>query len=93
MQDLESASDKHESRIKTAEAAAKANASGEVAALAKEVKALDQSSITKRLSDMETNVTQKLDDVQAENEAMTLQISALQKDERMASALTRLKKA
>ena len=85
MQDLESANKNQETRIKTAETAAKANASGgiEVEALAKEVKALDHDTIKKQLSDMENSVTHRLDDVQTESEAMTLQLAALQKDERM----------
>ena len=81
MQDLESASQKQESRVKDAESAAKANASGDISNLAKEVKALDYAGVRKRINDMERDVTQKLDDVQAENEAMTMQIESLKKDE------------
>lgn len=83
MQGLESANDKHENRIKTAETAAKANAGGDLVALAMEVKALDHS-FKEGLQGMERDVTQKVEDVQAENEAMTMQIAALQKDEQLA---------
>ncbi|KAK3719002.1 hypothetical protein LTR37_004565 [Vermiconidia calcicola] len=79
MQDLESTSEKQENRIKSAEVAAKANASGEVAALAAQVKALDKSGVDQRLSIMERDVTRKVDDVQADSEAMTLQIAEMQK--------------
>ena len=83
MQDLESANEKHENRIKTAESTAKSNAGGDFAALEDEVKALDQK-FKQGLNGMEKDVTQKLDDVQVESEAMTMQIAALQKDERVA---------
>lgn len=90
MQDLESASEKQENRIKTAEnISAKTNASGDIEALAKQVKAIDASEINKRVSEMERNVEQKLDSVQADSEAMTLQIAALEKDKVMEAEQTR----
>jgi hypothetical protein len=87
MQDLESASSKHEDRIKTTENTAKANGSGEsgtVAALAKQVQAIDSNGIKQQMDGMEKDVNRKLDNVEAENEAMTLQISALQQDKQLA---------
>ena len=87
MQDLESASSKHDDRIKTTENAAKANGSGEsgaVAALAKQVQAIDSNGIKQRIDGMERDVNRKLDDAEAESEAMTLQISALQQDKQLA---------
>ena len=81
LDDIQTTSDKQDRRIKTLESGAyKSNelANAEVTTLAKHVKALQEQGLDTRLSDMETNVNQKLDDVQAESEAMTLQIAALQ---------------
>jgi hypothetical protein len=83
MQDLESTNEKQDSRIKNAESAAKVSSSSEIATLAKQVTDLDGPGLQKRLSNMEDDVSRKIDDVQGDSEAMTIQIAALQKDARM----------
>ena len=84
MQDLESANEKQENRLKTAETAAKTSVNSDVASLAKEVQALGESGINERLTNMEKDVGQEIEDAQAESEAMTLQIATLQKDDMLA---------
>lgn len=84
MQDLEAKNESQEARIKTAESAAKSNSNSEIAELAEQVKALNEAGMEKRIANMERDVAEKLDDVQAESEAHTLQIASLQNAENMA---------
>lgn len=82
MTGLESSKEAHEDRIKTAETAAKSIASGEIASLAGRITTLEHSGLAQRFDDMEKDVADKIDDVQAGSEAMVMQIAALQRDER-----------
>ncbi len=84
VQDLESSNKAHEDRIKTAEAAGKAVASGEIASLAKQIKDLEDIGLSKCVDAMEDDVPRKIDDVQADSEALTMQLAALQKDDLVA---------
>lgn len=86
VQKLESENEKHDDRIKSAENAARSSTSGDIESLAQQVKAMEDSGVTQRVTDMEANVTRKLDDVEAESEAMTMQIAALQKDDAVTKA-------
>ncbi|KAK4897306.1 hypothetical protein LTR27_004826 [Elasticomyces elasticus] len=78
---MEAAHDQQESRLKHAETAAKSHANEDIAALAEQVKALDESGITERLARVEKDVMSKLDDVQAESEAIILKVASLEKDD------------
>jgi len=81
LQQVESANRQQEDRIKKAESAAKAGTNNDIAALADQVKALDEGGINKRLAKVEKDVMAKLDDVQAESEAMVLKVASLEKDD------------
>ncbi|KAK4954465.1 hypothetical protein LTR10_007896 [Elasticomyces elasticus] len=81
LQKMEAAHDQQESRLKHAETAARSHANEDIAALAEQVKALDESGITERLARVEKDVMSKLDDVQAESEAIILKVASLEKDD------------
>ncbi|KAK4550097.1 hypothetical protein LTR36_003064 [Oleoguttula mirabilis] len=81
MQQLESANQQHDDRLKKAEASAKASTNNDISALAEQVKAIDESGITKRLENVEKDVMAKLDDVQAESEAMAMKVATLERDD------------
>jgi hypothetical protein len=84
MQNLEASNQQQESRVRGAEAAAKA-AGVDVATLVEKTKdAIDVPGLSKRMDDMASEWTQKIDSVHADAGAMTTQIEALQKNERVA---------
>ncbi|TKA82841.1 hypothetical protein B0A55_00993 [Friedmanniomyces simplex] len=84
VQKLESVSDQHESRLKHAETAAKSHVNDGIPALAEQVKALHKSGLPERLAKVEKDVMSRLDYVQADNEAMTIKVASLEKDEAVA---------
>ena len=81
IQAVEATNERNENRIKGAESAASSAQSNDVAALAKQVKALHEAGLGKRLAKIERDVREKLEDVQAGSEAMVLKIAALERDE------------
>ncbi|KAK5120431.1 hypothetical protein LTR85_006370 [Meristemomyces frigidus] len=81
MQQVEASNQQQEERLKKADATAKSGASNDIAALAEQVKAIDESGITKRLAKVEKDVMEKLDEVQADSEAIIMKVSALEKDD------------
>lgn len=81
MQQLESTNQRQEERIKEVGATAKSSADHDISALAEQVKALDERGINDRLARVEKDVMNKLDDVQAESEAILMKVAALEKDE------------
>ena len=81
MQQLESSNERQEDRLKKTESIAKTTTNNEVAALAEQVKALDGDAIVKRLSRVEKEVMCKLEDVQADSEAMIMKVVSLEKAE------------
>lgn len=84
MQNLEAKNENHDSRLTAAESATSINSNQEIEGLAEQVKALNEAGVEKRIADMEKNVAEKLDEVQAESEAHTIQIASLQNDTQMA---------
>lgn len=79
MKKLESASEIHSDRIKSAETAAKAFATGEVASLTAKISALETSGKTQQqhVIKLEKDLNERLDDTQAETEALALQVASL----------------
>ncbi|KAK3116391.1 hypothetical protein LTR53_003255, partial [Teratosphaeriaceae sp. CCFEE 6253] len=84
IQKLEATHEKHDDRLKETENATRSPANGDLAALAEQVKALDESGISERLAKVEKDVMSKLDDVQAESEAIVQKAASLDKDEAVA---------
>lgn len=85
--DLDSTSNKHEDRLKAVENAVKTSAGGEanaVAALAKQVQAIDSNGIKERLAGMEKNVNEKIGGLAADNYTMTQVVDGLQRDKQVA---------
>ena len=86
---LESGSSKNEDRLKAVENAAKSNSGGDAASLAnlaKQIQAIDSGGIHERIGGVEKDVNRKLDDVEAQNEAMTMQIASLEQDKQKAES-------
>ncbi|KAK3061396.1 hypothetical protein LTR53_019796, partial [Teratosphaeriaceae sp. CCFEE 6253] len=81
---LEATHEQHDDRLKETENAIRSPANGDLAALAEQVKTLDGSGISERLAKVEKDVMTKLDDVQAESEAIVRKVASLDKDEAVA---------
>ncbi|KAK5172288.1 uncharacterized protein LTR77_003926 [Saxophila tyrrhenica] len=86
MQDLENSHQTHADRIKSAETAAKSIASGEITSLTQQVKTLQDkdSGLEKRVDAMEQTFTNKIDNVEADSEALTIQLASIQRADRVA---------
>lgn len=80
MQDLEASSERQNKRIKTAETAAKSGASADLATLAKQVKALEDGGVGRRLSKLENDIRNKTEELDAGSKAITMQVTAMQRD-------------
>ena len=79
MQELEANSERQAKRIKTAETAAESGSNTDLAALAKKVKALDQSGLATRLSNLERDFKGKMEELKARAEATASQVTDMQK--------------
>ena len=79
LQEIEASRESHENRIKTAEQAAKASANNDIAALAKQVNALEGGNWQNRLTELENKITERFNNIEADTEAMTLQMDILER--------------
>jgi hypothetical protein len=84
IQQLETTNRQQGERLQKAESSASAGHRDDIAALAKQVQALDESGIKQRLTKVEEDVMSKLEDVQAENEAVALKVASMEKDDVLA---------
>lgn len=79
---LEGTSDVHDSRLDAVANIASAAQSEDVEKLAKRVEAIEDDGVGKRVAKVERDVKERLETVQAETEALVLQIAALEGDSR-----------
>lgn len=79
MQDLEATTEQQQKRIKSAESAAKSGANADVTALTKQIKALEDSGLARRVSKLEGRMKEKTEEFEVQAANLSEQVSALQK--------------
>lgn len=80
MQEVEASNERQAKRIKKAETAATSGFNADIAALAKQVKALDEDHVRTRLSKLEDDFKQKTEKLEAGTETISTQIAAVKRD-------------
>jgi len=78
---LESATEEHDKRLRTAESTAAPGANDEIAALADQVKALHRGHLEKRLDMIEKDVMSKIEEAKIDSEAVALKMAQIEKNE------------